>query len=195
MTRTAYIDDLLSTTNDHAAEYEAELREAAAKGTSRRLAIEFEFDVFTHDIERRFEQTIGTAKALQAMAKAAPRTTCTQSQEAKKGLLRLFKVVHADAHFLAILFADHDFDRRTLEDVCARAIKKCGATLDQCRAIVAALEADSFDPREREYWGIKLAAPVIVSRVALDYELLVEQFIDFLREDEQEAAEMLAVAA
>jgi hypothetical protein len=143
-------------------------------------------------MEMRFQETLGTAKALQAMAKAAPRTTHTESQEAKKGLLRLFKVVHSDARVLAYRFAEHDGDERTLEDVCGRLITKCNAKFAQCRAVAAVLEAESFEPREREFWGIKLAAPAIV---ALDYEMLIEQFIDFLREDEHVMAQPLAQAA
>jgi len=92
------------------------------------------------------------------------------------------------------LFAEHDGDERTLEDVCGRLIAKCNAALAQCRAVVAMLDAESFEPREREYWGIKLAAPAIIARIALDYEMLVEQFHDFMREDEHRAEQPLAQA-
>jgi len=183
---------LLNTTHHHVEEYESELREAERKGTPRRRAIKFMFSLLTFDVEMRFEQTIGTAKALVAIAKATPRTGTKAAQTVKKEIATLFDRIHSDVYFLDARFADQDLRKVPVEKVCTRLIERFGNTLNRCNALKTAIDAL---PETMELYPLKFAGAAVLARVALDYELLVEQFHDFMQGDEHRAEQPLAEAA
>jgi hypothetical protein len=195
MTVTRYMADLLDSTNEHVAEYLAALETAAARGKSRAAVINFHIDLLSLDFEMRFNQTMGTAKALATIANATPRSP------ARKRANALLRRTFADFDYFARRTSDRDLMRgRRGNDhntVCKDLVKCFDTSLNMYRDFMAGL--DDLPASN----ALRFAGRTITESLALDYEMLVEQFRDFqhdgrttvVDDDEEYEEEPLRAAA
>ena len=104
MTNTRYMDDMLNTMAvEHMDDYAEEIKSVTTP-RSRAICINWHFDMLTLDVEYRFHQTIGCAKALAAIASSTPGM--------KKRFDALLRRTHADFGFIVRRYNDRDIRRR-----------------------------------------------------------------------------------
>ena len=160
MTCTRYMQELLdSMTVEHVDKYVAAIRNAEASGRPRAGVINVHFDTLSLDLEYRFQQTIGAVKALHELSKGAPE---------EKQIEALLTRAHDDFDHMVNRMADRDLRRNrrgndhntVCRSIAKRSETSCAVWRSPCLEI----------------------APAITARIALDYELVAEQFRDFLHD-------------
>ena len=159
MTRTRYMSDLLETTNEHVEEFLDELEEVTSAGGSRARCINRHFNMLSMDIQLRYMQTVGAVKVL---------ALCAERSSLKARLDAMLERALDDGDYMESRCADGDLRRH----------KRGNDHNAVCRDI-----ANRF----LEAWADWLilaqlltgAERIIADRIALDFELLAEQFRDF----------------
>jgi hypothetical protein len=178
MTQTRYLTDALETTDEHISEYLTALKEAESTGESRAAVINFHFDLLAFDIDLRFMQTVGLVKALVLLAKGA---------RMKVRATALLKRTLADLAFIEKRCGDNDLrpNKRGNDHnaVCSSIFRRCDASIRlwaDFAVSVAALKDKS---------PMAAAGPAIIAQIMLDYDMLGEQFRDFMHDGTAAIAE------
>jgi hypothetical protein len=159
MTPTRYMTDARETTNEHIDEYLAQLEAAERAGTSRATVINRNFNELSFDIQLRFMQTVGAVKVLALCAKRS------RLEERLDGLLQR---ALDDLDYIEGRCADGDLRRHKRRNdhntVCRDIVNRCLASWAEWLDLAQVLTG---------------AERIIADQIALDYEMLVEQFRDF----------------
>ncbi len=155
MTTTRYMTDLLETTNENVEKYLSDIEEAERNGWSRATVINRLFDALAYDMHLRYMQTVGCIKALALCAK-------------QKRLDAMLKRALDDFDFMEARSADSDLrghergnDHNTVcRDISRRFLEAWADWLITAQLLT----------------GVERG---IADQIALDFEMLAEQFRDF----------------